>query len=145
MKNIKRDKKIGNKKIKSNIKAIEIDKYLLFSVISLFIIGIVMQCSASVAITERIGVPFYFFTFNQLLYTAVGIVLIFLMTCIPLNVHKKLSEVYLLINICLLILLLIPGITRPINGSLRWIFIGPISIQPSEIAKLILADIEQKK
>jgi cell division protein FtsW len=37
-----------------------------------------------------------------------------------------------------LLVLLIPGVTRPINGSMRWLFLGPISIQPSELAKLAL-------
>jgi cell division protein FtsW len=113
-----------------------LDKYLVFSIISLLVLGIIMVASASIPITERMHLAFYYFTLNQIIYVIAGLVLLVITSYIPLKVHETLNIYYLIMSICLLIVILIPGVTRPINGSLRWFFFGSISMQPSEIAKI---------
>ena len=113
-----------------------LDKNLVFSIISLLVLGIIMVASASIPITERMHLAFYYFTLNQIIYVIAGLVLLVITSYIPLKVHETLNIYYLIMSICLLIVILIPGVTRPINGSLRWFFFGSISMQPSEIAKI---------
>jgi cell division protein FtsW len=116
--------------------SIFLDKYLIISVASLLVLGIIMVASASIPITERMQLPFYYFALNQITYVVAGLILLVVTSYIPLKIHRNLNMYYLVLSVVLLVLILIPGVTRPINGSLRWFFLGPISIQPSEIAKL---------
>lgn len=115
-----------------------LDKYLIFCFFSLISIGLVMVASSSMPLTERIGVKALYFTYSQAIYIAIGIIAFALATFIPIKAWHKISGWLLLAGIILLAVLLIPGVTRPINGSLRWFFIGNISFQPSELMKLFL-------
>ena len=51
---------------------------------------------------------------------------------------QKISPILLLISFFLLAIILIPGVGRSVNGSIRWVGIGPFGIQVSELAKLAL-------
>lgn len=115
-----------------------LDYILLFSFISLLLIGFVMVASASTPIAERMKLPIFYFAINQGIYILVGLSCAYIVTLIPIDYIKRTSPLLLISSTLLLIMVLIPGVTKPINGSLRWIFFGPISVQPSEIAKIAL-------
>src|SRR6185369_725119 len=102
--------------------AICLDKYLIVSIISLLVLGIIMVASASIPITERMQLPCYYFALNQIIYVVIGLLLLVITSYIPLKIHRSLNMYYLVLSIALLVLILIPGVTRPINGSLRWFF-----------------------
>jgi cell division protein FtsW len=57
---------------------------------------------------------------------------------IPLQLWQRLSGLLLLAAFALLVLVLLPGIGREVNGSMRWIGFGAFNVQPSEIAKLFV-------
>lgn len=115
----------------STTKAFKYDPWLLFSVVSILSLGFVMVSSAAAPISNH-------FIWHQAVYIVMGLLAAFVVTLIPIKILGKYSHVLLLISAILLTLVLVPWVTHPINGSMRWLFIGPISVQPSEIAKLAL-------
>lgn len=114
------------------------DQWLLCSVIAILTLGFIMVASASVPVAERMHLSMFHFAWHQAVYILFGLSAALVVTYIPIKHLQKYSHVFLLISALFLIVLLIPGVTRPINGSIRWLFIGPISVQPSELAKLSL-------
>jgi cell division protein FtsW len=112
------------------------DRWFLLAVTGLVCLGFVMVTSASLAFAENIGLSAWHFSLRQGLYLLVGILLLFFSLSLPLAFWRTFSAGLLLGVIALLALLLVPGISREVNGSVRWLFLGPISIQVSELAKL---------
>lgn len=112
------------------------DKYLLFAVIALVSIGLLMVASASMVISDRLfGEPFYFLL-HQTTYLVIGITLSWFLFKLSIEKWQHISATFLLFSLLLLALVLIPGIGHEVNGSMRWLGIGPIGFQVSEIAKL---------
>ncbi|MEX2489741.1 MAG: putative lipid II flippase FtsW [Pseudomonadales bacterium] len=101
-------------------------------------IGLVMVASATTEISARtFGDPFYMFT-RHLVFLTVGIGIAGATLMLPLRVLHRVDWIFLLLAFVLLIAVLIPGIGREVNGSMRWIPLGPVSIQGSEIVKLFV-------
>ena len=117
---------------------VSFDKWLLLSFISLLAIGVVMVTSASLPIAERLKLPAFYFAYHQFSYVCCGLVGFFLLTYLPTKHIQKYSIYFLIISFVLLGILFIPGITRTVNGSIRWLFLGFCSVQPSEIVKISL-------
>ena len=112
------------------------DPWLLLSAISLVAIGLIMVASSSIPIAIRYGLSSYYFTVHQSVGLLLGFVCFWIVTYIPIRVWQTFSVPILFFSIFCLSVLLIPGVSREINGSVRWIHLGPISIQVSEFAKL---------
>ena len=108
---------------------------------SLVALGLVVLCSASQPNAVRLhhGNAFAFFV-RQLVFAFVGIVAAFFVAKTDYRLwksHRALS--WILYGIVFLLLFAVfPPIGRCINGSYRWIPIGPINLQPSELAKLTI-------
>lgn len=112
------------------------DKYFVFTVAALLIIGLVMITSASTSISERLyHQPFHFF-YNQSAHIFLGILFLLIVIRINIKFWHKISKPILLIGLILLIAVLIPGIGHQVNGSMRWVGAGPIRLQVSEFIKL---------
>lgn len=111
----------------------------LFWICALLVsIGIVMVGSSSIAIaTARAGDPFYYLT-RQVAFLSIGLVLGGLVYHVPISSWYRFAKPLLGLGFLVLILLLIPGVGHKVNGSLRWIRLGPVNIQASELAKLAL-------
>lgn len=114
------------------------DHGLLFSTVSLLGLGLVMVTSSSVSLAENQGSFFLHYATHQFLALGLGLIAAFFVTCLPIRIWEKFSIPMLLISIIALTVLLIPGVSREINGSVRWLRLGPISIQVSEFAKVAL-------
>lgn len=114
------------------------DPWLLFSVIAILSLGFVMVASASTPVAERLNMAMMHIAWHQALFILIGITAGYIITYIPINIVSKYSNLFLGMSAILLATVLIPGVTRPVNGSMRWLFLGPISVQPSELAKLAL-------
>lgn len=114
------------------------DRYLIFAFLGLIAIGLLMVASASMVVSSRqFGHPFYFLL-RQITYLALGLSLAFAVLRIPIAFWRKSSGLLLLAALFLLILVLLPGLGRQINGSTRWLGLGLFGIQVSEVAKLFV-------
>ena len=106
--------------------------------ICLLFIGVVMVASSSVYVSEDLyGTPFHFAS-RQVIFLIIGIFATIIALSIPSNLFFTLDWVILIGSLLLLFALFFPGVGTEVNGSLRWIRIGPINIQPSEVSKLAL-------
>lgn len=114
------------------------DPWLLTSVLAILSVGFVMVASASTPVAERLNLAMLHIAWHQAIFILIGIAAGFTITFIPIKFLAKYSNWFLGISAILLTTILIPGVTHPVNGSMRWLFIGPLSVQPSELAKLAL-------
>ncbi|MBN9226802.1 MULTISPECIES: putative lipid II flippase FtsW [Legionella] len=114
------------------------DKWLISVVIALMIIGLMMVASSSVMIsTKYFHQPFHFLI-RQSCYLFAGLMIALIVIRTDSSVWERISMPMLLICLLLLLIVLIPGIGRTVNGSRRWLALGPIGIQVSELAKLTM-------
>lgn len=112
------------------------DPWLIGVVAALVALGLLMVASASITVSDHeMHQPFYYF-YKQLVFLALGIAAGCVLIQIEIDVWEKFGGTILITAIVLLALVLIPGIGRSVNGSARWIGIGPIGIEVSELAKL---------
>ena len=112
------------------------DKQLLTVALFLLCLGLVMVGSASTSIAEKLmNDPFYFF-WRQAGYMTVGLLAAGMVMRVPMDVWEKSGLSLILLSILLLMLVFVPGLGREVNGSQRWIMLGPISLQVSELVKL---------
>ncbi len=112
------------------------DYLILFVVFTLLTAGLIMILSASsIRAHELYGDSFYLFR-HQLIWSVIGILAMFIFMNIDYHFYKKYSRKILLFSFILLIIVLIPGIGRVAGGSRRWLALGPVGIQPSEVAKI---------
>ncbi len=111
----------------------------LFIAIALMVgLGLVMVASASIGIAEKQFHNPLHFIFRQSLYVALGAGLGLLMYRIPLRLWETAGLYLLPVAFALLLLVLIPGLGKTVNGATRWIMVGPFSLQPSEFVKLLM-------
>ena len=113
-----------------------LDFPLFLSAMILLAMGLVMVASSSISIAEReLSDPLYYF-WRQLSYSVVGLILAAIVFKIPLNYLQKTGPVLIVIGMILLLMVLIPGVGKEVNGSMRWLNLGIISLQVSEFVKL---------
>lgn len=115
-----------------------VDRDLLIALLAIIGIGIVMLASASLWVAEKQYNDPYFYLQRQAIYLALGLVLAVGMYQIRMDFWQHLGVRLLPIVLVLLVLVLIPGIGKEVNGSRRWLNLGFISVQVSELAKLIM-------
>jgi cell division protein FtsW len=109
---------------------------LLAATAALTLTGLVMVLSASsVSAFERYGSSFLFFK-RQAAYVAVGAGALWLTARVRYEAWQRLCLPFLMITVGLLVLVLHPAFGTVAGGSARWIQLGPVSVQPSEPAKL---------
>ncbi|MDB2705327.1 putative lipid II flippase FtsW [Pseudomonadota bacterium] len=112
------------------------DRYLLLIVMAILSLGLVMVGSASISIAaSKLDQPFYYFS-RQAIFACIGISVAWGVLSVRLSFWQQNAPSLLVIGIVLLILVLIPGIGREVNGSRRWLPLGPINVQVAEIIKL---------
>ncbi len=111
------------------------DFWIFITVMLLLSLGIIMVFSASAAKAYIEMDDAYYFFKKQLIYSLVGVVALLIASKIDYRKLGKLSVIMLIISLLMLVMLLIPGLGRTINGSTRWLK-APIPFQPSEIAKI---------
>ena len=117
-------------------RGIDIDFPLLAGCLSLLGLGLVMITSASSEVAAALsGNPMYHMI-RHLIYLMIGLVAGLVTLQIPMAFWQRHGARLMLAAIVLLILVLLPGIGREINGAKRWIGFGLFNLQPSELAKL---------
>ena len=114
--------------------------YLLFgSTLTLNAIGLVMVLSVSSVTSLYVGQSTWFTFQRQLVWSVGGLVGLVLVMRVDYRQWQKYANVLVGLTMLLLVAVLVPGIGTTANGATRWIYFGPISFQPSELAKLAMA------
>ena len=119
----------------------ELDHGLLWSALLLGAVGLVMVYSASIAMAEAERFtgfrPAYFLTRHSL-YLVAGLACAAALFRVPVWLWQRAAPWLFLLGTLLLVVVLIPGIGREVNGSRRWIPLGIAGFQPSELMKLFV-------
>ncbi|MFC8530577.1 putative lipid II flippase FtsW [Nocardia sp. NPDC057227] len=104
----------------------------------LTVLGLVMVLSASSVEAYADGGSAYSLFVQQAMFAGIGLVLFYLALRIPLRRLRQWSFPVFALSVLALLLVLLPGIGSEVQGARRWLVIGPISIQPSEVIKVSL-------
>jgi len=119
-------------------RGIDVDFPMLAGCLALLGLGLVMITSASSEVAAvQSGNTLYMMT-RHLIYMIIGIGACGVTMMIPVATWQRLGWLMLLGAFGLLVMVLIPGVGREVNGSMRWIGFGAFNVQPSEIAKLFV-------
>ncbi|MCP4022721.1 MAG: putative lipid II flippase FtsW [Desulfobacteraceae bacterium] len=114
------------------------EKGLLVPVIMLSLIGVVMVCSASSAISMENYNTLYFYMKKQAVFCLISICIMFIVASFPYRLYKNFAYIILLAAIGLLCSVMVPAISVTAGGAQRWVNLGGFTFQPSEFAKLAL-------
>ncbi|WP_298608708.1 putative lipid II flippase FtsW [uncultured Thiothrix sp.] len=129
-------------KLLERIEAIDwsayIDRDLALAIAALLAIGVVMLGSASFWVAEKTYGDMYYLLNRQLLFLGLAVVLALALYQVRIGFWEGLGVKLLPIAVFLLVLVLIPGIGVSVKGSRRWLALGPVSLQVSELVKVIM-------
>lgn len=114
---------------------LRMDPWLLVTSALFLLIGFLMVTTASGYIAEYYGLSPYHYGLRQLLYIGVGGFLAYCAYKVDLETWYRITPIVMMVTILTLILVLIPGIGREVNGAFRWIPILVFNFQPAELAK----------
>jgi cell division protein FtsW len=116
----------------------DFDHVLAFVFISLLTIGVIMVASSSISVAERnFSNPLYYLQ-RQLVFVVIGVFAALSVFKVRLVQWEKSGKSLLVFALFLLVLVLIPGIGKTVNGSTRWLPLGIFNLQVSELVKLFL-------
>jgi cell division protein FtsW len=115
-----------------------IDVQMFMAILMIAGIGMVMLTSTTIDIAYRIHADDFFYIKKQLVFLSLGLCCIFVVARIRLGMWERLGPLLLCLSIVLLFLVLIPGLGRTVNGSTRWLLVGPLGLQVSEFAKVAM-------
>lgn len=115
------------------------DQPLLWAIVLLVLLGVVMVYSASITLADGKKYANYsssHFLVRHILSIGIAVFAAILAYRIPSKVWEKIAPLIFGISVVLLILVLIPGIGKSVNFARRWIPLGIMNFQPSELMKL---------
>jgi cell division protein FtsW len=118
------------------------DLLLVWVVVCLLCLGLVMVYSASIALPDNPKFARYdasFFFARQMLAILIGLVAAAVVTQLPLKFWEQATPWLMGLTLLLLVIVLIPGIGKGVNGARRWLPLGVMNFQPSELAKFAIA------
>jgi cell division protein FtsW len=110
------------------------DRSYLILMVSMYMIGLVMVASSSMPVAERLFNDPFHFVIRHFIYIVLSIIVAIITIQVPMSWWQKYSSFLLLLGMALLLIVLLIGHT--VNGSTRWLKLGPITIQAAEPAKL---------
>lgn len=118
-----------------------VDVALLVIVSALVLFGLLMVYSASIALADGpryANYGRYYFVMRHGVFIVIGVLAALCVASIPMKVWQKAAVPLFLLCLLLLILVLVPGIGREVNGARRWLPLGPVNFQPSELMKVAM-------
>jgi cell division protein FtsW len=114
------------------------DQTLLISALMLVFLGLTMVFISSTLMAQSQYQDPYYFVKRQFIYALLGLGVLFLSSRINYQAYKHLVYPLLFLSLLGLILVFIPGIGAKVRGAARWVRLGPLTLQPSEFAKLAM-------
>jgi cell division protein FtsW len=112
---------------------------LLALTVMLLSVGIVSVYSASSVLAQGRGQPDYYYVVRQVTGACMGLVVLVTMAYVDYRRLRLFAWPILLLVVAALVATLVPGAhSRVANGARRWLEVGPVALQPSELAKLAL-------
>jgi cell division protein FtsW len=110
-----------------------VDRTVLGIVLAMVAAGLVLSLAASPSVAIRRGYPMFHFTQRHLLFAAVGVAAMLTVSMLDPRQVRRVALVLLAASLGMMVLVLVQGVE--VNGARRWLRLGDISLQPSEIAK----------
>ena len=120
------------------LKKMHFDLWLLILTIVLVTLGVTMVYSSSAVLAEERFGDSYYYLKRMLFFAVIGFGLMVAVMNVPYRVYCKLAYPILFASLALCALVFVPGIGRTIGGATRWVRLGPVAFQPSELAKVAL-------
>jgi cell division protein FtsW len=117
-------------------RGIDLDFPMLAGCLGLLGLGLVMITSASSEVAAALSGNTLYHMIRHLFYLLIGLGACVATLLVPMSIWQRNGARLLIAAFVLLILVLVPGIGREVNGASRWIGFGIFNVQPSELAKL---------
>lgn len=122
----------------SKLGVLPFDPWVLGCAIALILTGFVMISSASLDVAmENNGTPYYY-VIRQASFIVIALIGAVIVWNFPISFWERTGHWWMLAAGFLLILVLIPGVGKGVNGSHRWLPLGPLNLQASEVAKFCM-------
>ncbi|MGB0127887.1 MAG: FtsW/RodA/SpoVE family cell cycle protein, partial [Rhodocyclaceae bacterium] len=118
----------------------ELDHTLLWTSLALLLGGVIMVYSATIATAEGSKFAGYqptYFLVRHGIFVIIGLLCGAVAFQIPVRTWQRLAPWAFSFGVLLLIVVLIPHVGREVNGAQRWLPLGPVNLQPSELMKLL--------
>jgi len=117
------------------------DVSLAWTALLLLAFGLVMVYSASIAMSEasaHTGNRAWYFLMRHGIFLVVGLLAAAIAAQVPVKAWQRLAPWLFIAGAALLVLVLVPGIGKSVNGSRRWLSLFVVNVQPSEFMKLVV-------
>ncbi|MBM3345593.1 MAG: putative lipid II flippase FtsW [Betaproteobacteria bacterium] len=117
----------------------EYDAGLLWSALLLLVLGLIMVYSSSIAMAEVsrfTGGRSSYFLVRHLSFIVISLIAAMLVFQVPMRAWQQAAPWVCFVGVLALVLVLIPGVGREVNGARRWLSLGIVNLQPSEFVKL---------
>ncbi|HUH37897.1 MAG TPA: putative lipid II flippase FtsW [Spongiibacteraceae bacterium] len=121
-----------------SLRALRADQVILVMLCALLGVGLVAVASASVAYANAQTGDTLFLVRRYVLHLALAALLAGVVYRVPVDFWHRSGWLWLLVGFVMLALVLIPGVGREVNGSRRWLALGPLTVQCSEFVKWFL-------
>ncbi len=125
------------RKVKNKIQVGKVDKIFLWLVLVLVFIGLVAISSAGIVVSQaKFGDPYHYFK-HQLFYGAIpGLTAMLIVSRVNYNLWRKAAVPFFIAAVVALVLVLVSSHGLELKGAKRWVMLGPVSFQPTEMVKL---------
>jgi len=114
-----------------------LDTLLLSACMGILVLGYIMVASASLHLGEKLANDSFYFPKHQLVHVFMGLAAAVFVASRPLAFWERSAKALFLLGLLLLVVVLVPGLGKSVNGSVRWLSILGLRIQVSEVFKLI--------
>ncbi|OWT60363.1 putative lipid II flippase FtsW [Candidimonas nitroreducens] len=117
------------------------DVWIIIPAAALLLFGLLMVYSASIGLADGPRYESYgrfYFVVRHGAFICVGLLCSAVVLSIPMSVWQKYAMPLMLVSLVFLLVVLVPGIGREVNGARRWLPLGPLNFQPSELMKITI-------
>lgn len=135
------DSATGDNRIGQRSSMLEYDQPLVWVVLLLLLTGVVMVYSASIGLPDSPKYANYknhHFLMRQSMFVIIGLTAGLFAFRVKIEQWQRAAPLLFSFALVLMILVLVPGVGKGVNGARRWIGFGGFSLQPSEILKLMM-------